>query len=169
MPSVSVGAILYVGFSCSIMGCSMDIFDRFANKVNVTDTCWLWTGSKRNVIGHGKFAVGVKAVLAHRWSYEIFKGTIPEGLELDHICKVPSCVNPNHLEPVTHQENLLRGKHIKKCKHGLRARSHCAECSADRKKAYWTISNPIYYAAKKHGMKISIKTTPDGTRLWRLS
>jgi hypothetical protein len=50
-----------------------------------------------------------KVLLAHRVSYELVKGPIPEGLHLDHLCRTPLCVNPDHLEPVTHRENLLRG------------------------------------------------------------
>jgi hypothetical protein len=47
---------------------------------------------------------------AHRWAYEAFVGPIPEGLEIDHLCRNRACVNPAHLDPVTHQENMSRGK-----------------------------------------------------------
>jgi hypothetical protein len=71
--------------------------------------CWLWTGVERNGKGYGRFFFDGKNRLAHRWSYEHFKGPIPKGLELDHLCRVRGCVNPDHLEAVTHKENVLRG------------------------------------------------------------
>ena len=71
--------------------------------------CWLWLGSL-NMNGYGKMRyLGSGNTRAHRISYKAFKGPIPEGLELDHLCRVKSCVNPDHLEAVTHRENLLRG------------------------------------------------------------
>lgn len=75
--------------------------------------CWLWT-KRINANGYGQIMVrhhgGAKqrSRSAHRVSYEEFVGPIPEGLELDHLCRVRHCVNPSHLEPVTHQENLRR-------------------------------------------------------------
>ncbi|WP_414630996.1 HNH endonuclease signature motif containing protein [Alcanivorax jadensis] len=50
-----------------------------------------------------------KAVKAHRFSYETFESPIPEGMQLDHLCRVRNCVNPRHLEPVTNRENVRRG------------------------------------------------------------
>lgn len=69
--------------------------------------CWLWTGSAPN--GYGQFGFNGKISRAHRVSYTLFKGSIPEGLVLDHLCRQPSCVNPDHLEAVTIRENTLRG------------------------------------------------------------
>lgn len=70
--------------------------------------CWLWTACKiRN--GYGQLWAEGGAVYAHRFSYELFVGSIPEGLTLDHLCRVRHCVNPDHLEPVTNQENIARG------------------------------------------------------------
>ena len=69
--------------------------------------CWLWTGAANN--GYGKFGQGLRRlVYTHRWAYEFCVGPIPEGLTLDHLCRTPPCVRPDHLEPVTLQENLLR-------------------------------------------------------------
>lgn len=85
--------------------------DRFFAKVQRTETCWLWTGSK-SPLGYGGFRVGGRAgrlVPAHRFAYELLVGPIPEGLFLDHLCRNPPCVNPAHLEPVTHAENVRRG------------------------------------------------------------
>lgn len=83
---------------------------RFMAKVDRSGECWLWTGFVMKKEGYGRFGVeGRKVALAHRWSYEHFVGPIPEGLELDHLCRVRRCVRPDHLEPVTHRENTLRG------------------------------------------------------------
>lgn len=83
--------------------------------------CWLWMGAKEQ--GYGRFAVGGQssrhAVSAHRFAYEA-TARIPRGLELDHLCRNPSCVNPAHLEPVTHAENVRRGES------GLARREQCA-------------------------------------------
>lgn len=75
--------------------------------------CWLWTGAKKQ--GYGYFYDGSRANdrgpnhRAHRWIYEHLVGPIPDGLQLDHLCRVRHCVNPAHLEPVTAGENIRRG------------------------------------------------------------
>lgn len=69
--------------------------------------CWLWLGASCRGYGHLKF--GTKAISAHRASYELTKGAIQEGLTIDHRCRVTLCINPQHLEAVTHKINVLRG------------------------------------------------------------
>lgn len=85
--------------------------ERFWSRVNKTSTCWLWTGPSRS--GYGLFSWGsrktLKAEGAHRHAYRLVKGSIPDGMVLDHLCRIPLCVNPDHLEPVTLGENVLRG------------------------------------------------------------
>lgn len=89
------------------------IEDRFWSKVNFTDACWLWTA--QTSAGYGGFRLGAgddgkrRRVLTHRWAYEFCVGPIPEGLTIDHLCRVRRCVNPEHLEAVTMRENILRG------------------------------------------------------------
>lgn len=88
----------------------------FASKVAVAgpDDCWLWTAAADRH-GYGSFTKpGERQVRlkAHRFAYEALVGPIPPGLELDHLCRVHACVNPNHLEPVTHRENMLRSPHL---------------------------------------------------------
>lgn len=80
---------------------------RFRRMVSKDADCWLWLGTKNQ--GYGQFWDGTKTVRAHRWSYEFHIGPIPEGLPLDHLCRNPSCVNPDHLEPVSNHENTMRG------------------------------------------------------------
>lgn len=87
---------------------------RFTDKIEHHPSgCWLWVGAIVQNSGYGQFGVGRlngKPIrkLAHRVAYEHFVGEIPEGLDLDHLCRVRNCVNPDHLEPVTRQENFKR-------------------------------------------------------------
>jgi len=82
---------------------------RFWAAVHVADNdCWEWTGSL-NPHGYGAFNVNDGHRQAHRVAYEIIVGPIPDGLQIDHLCRNPPCVNPAHLEAVTQRENILRG------------------------------------------------------------
>ena len=69
--------------------------------------CWLWTAGQ-NGEGYG-FTTALFRMLAHRFAYELLVGPIPEGLQLDHLCRVRNCVRPDHLEPVTNRVNVQRG------------------------------------------------------------
>lgn len=83
--------------------------ERLYQYIEKTDTCWLWTGNTDS-LGYGRLFMPSGTVLAHRLSYQFHKGEVPQDLELDHLCRVRHCVNPDHLEPVSHQENVLRAK-----------------------------------------------------------
>jgi hypothetical protein len=93
---------------CSVMP------ERFTSKVEPgqPDECWLWVASTRN--GYGQFSVGPrhrrKMAYAHRLAFEATRGAIPSGHQIDHLCRTPRCVNPNHLEAVTPRVNTMRGK-----------------------------------------------------------
>lgn len=125
--------------------------------------CWVWGGAA-DKLGYGRINVGGVIRLAHRVSYELRKGKIPEGLELDHLCRNPSCVNPDHLEAVTRKVNTDRGlcaeTHKKRfaaithCKHGheytadntyrdKRGRRSCKICSRIASKRHKELKNGI--------------------------
>lgn len=89
----------------------LNLGDRFWSKVDrgEADECWLWTAAT-NGIGYGHMYFGGKMRYAHRLAYQNEHGPIPEGLDIDHLCRVRNCVNPSHLEAVTRQTNLLRGQ-----------------------------------------------------------
>lgn len=104
---------------------------RFWRMVKLADNgCWLWQGYKENH-GYGIFYPGPNdgrhTVKAHRWSYAIFIGLIPDNMEIDHLCSNPSCVNPNHLEVVSHKTNVKRGKAGAAIVRRQRGKTHCPQ------------------------------------------
>lgn len=114
---------------------SHSIEQRFWQKVNKNGPlpenlpqlgqCWLWLGWD-NGKGYGKFDFGNKKIYAHRFSYQISIGEIPQGLVLDHLCRNRICVNPNHLEPKTNKQNLLAtGSKIRNNGKLQREKTHC--------------------------------------------
>jgi hypothetical protein len=127
----------------------MSDLERVLSKLDRTSTtCWLWRAGK-DKDGYGKTAVGwdgakMKHVRVHRWIYEQYVGPIPDGMVIDHLCRVKACANPDHLEAVTVGENTARGiawEHNRRkthCKHGHSlsdaliksdGRRECRECA----------------------------------------
>jgi hypothetical protein len=96
--------------------------DRFFTKVEFSDEkyegtfCLLWTATKSS-LGYGSFHSKDRMVPAHRWLFEYCFGAISKELDIDHLCRNPPCVNPNHLEAVTHKVNMSRG--------GQAMKTHC--------------------------------------------
>lgn len=92
------------------------MLDRLMERVSVEDRghpspCWIWGGLLMKN-GYGRISRGGHAgpmILTHRAAYEVLVVPVPEGLQIDHLCRVRACCNPDHLEPVTCRENLLRG------------------------------------------------------------
>jgi hypothetical protein len=89
--------------------------ERIARRIDASGDCWMWLGPTERG-GYGMVTFKGRGAIAHRVTYELLVGPIPEGLYLDHLCRVRACVNPAHLEPVTQAENNRRA--------GL-AKTHC--------------------------------------------
>lgn len=85
--------------------------NNFWKRVLKTETCWIWIGAK-SMTGYGRFRNERKIIPAHRWSYEHSTGKIPDGMVIDHICRVHSCVRPDHLRVVSSKENVLCGNGV---------------------------------------------------------
>jgi hypothetical protein len=94
--------------------------DPFTRYTIAPSGCWLWTGPLNNK-GYGTHG----GPLAHRMFYIRFVGEVPDGMELDHTCRITQCVNPAHLEPVTHTENVRRGIVGEVNAKRQRAKTHC--------------------------------------------
>lgn len=131
------------------------VMARLIERVTVDDNgCWLWGGS--TIKGYGQIWLGSKPHgtwrrdYTHRVSYQQLRGPVPDGMQLDHLCRVRNCANPWHLEPVTVVENLLRGSHpnmiakrTNTCKRGhslhdayvYRGGRNCRKCNAERARA----------------------------------
>lgn len=88
--------------------------------------CLLWTGAV-NAYGYGLVNIQGQSRLAHRTIYKMACGPVPDGLDLDHLCRVRCCVNPAHLEPVTRLENARRGICGEVTASRQRAKTHCPQ------------------------------------------
>ena len=112
-------------------------WERFWPKVDASGDCWEWKGAI-NTGGYGTFYASSQRASypAHRMAIELLVGPIPDGLVVDHLCRNTSCVNPDHLEAVTHQENIRRGRTGKYWSE----RTHCANGHTfDESNTAWAI------------------------------
>lgn len=125
--------------------------------------CWLWTAAA-NPNGYGQIRLSKTVLkLAHVVCYELYRGPVPNGMELDHLCRVRCCVNPHHLEPVTHLENVRRGAgHGKEthCPQGHAYNQHntcyrsngtrqCRVCNRNRMSAKYAINKDRINAERR--------------------
>ena len=99
------------------------LFERLIDKTrfDLTSGCLIWEGTRHSkTLGYGRICVEYKDRYAHRLMYEEMIGPIPDGYELDHLCRDTMCVNPLHLDPVTHKVNMSRSIHTMKthCPYG---------------------------------------------------
>lgn len=109
----------------------MSLPDRMERKIRRTDAgCWEWTGSMAHG-GYGSIGIGSRTdgsrrtTSTHRYAYELLVGPIPDGLDIDHLCRNRACCNPDHLEPVTRSENLRRGRSAEVRRQQAALITHC--------------------------------------------
>jgi hypothetical protein len=142
--------------------------------------CWLWLGFvKQN--GYGRHYANSGDVYAHRFSYELHRGAIPDGLHIDHLCRVRCCVNPYHLEAVTQGENTLRGATTSginarkvtcpKCAGAFSLRNdgkrECRPCKKSYKRSWNARKTPEQRAARAAYMSAyKARRIADGTWRW---
>ena len=109
--------------------------DKILSKINKTSKCWLWTGYINNN-GYGEAHFNGRKYKTHRLIYELHKGVIPKELEIDHLCRVRNCVNPDHLEVVTHLENIKRAQPFI----SINKRTHCKKGHEYSEENTWLVT-----------------------------
>lgn len=125
--------------------------------------CWVWTGALS--AGYGHLRRNSKYWLAHRFSWFLTKGSLPpKGWDLDHLCRVPACVRVSHLEPVTHQENNMRGKPRKRdvthCEHGHQFTSENTVVSSQQRRCRICLN--AYRRGLRHRRRLGCPIGPAG-------
>lgn len=108
----------------SAWGYARTVLDRLMSNIDMAGDCWIWKRSLTDD-GYGQISVMRGMIGCHRVSYHLFVGEVPDGLELDHLCRVRACCNPWHLEPVTGDENYRRGIAAVVAGSHQRSKTHC--------------------------------------------
>ena len=144
---------------------------RFMAHVTKTDGCWLWTASTMNS-GYGQFAHRGSMRQAHRVSYELHVGPIPAGLSILHSCDNKRCVNPAHLRPGTHSENIkeayARNRRAKPNLSGERhPRASITMTDAIRMRDLRVAGMTVTAIARRYGVKRSLVSDVVTGRCWR--
>lgn len=116
------------------------VLDRLFARVEKTDSCWIWKGAITSH-GYGILEINGRRFSAHRISFLLAGKVIPEGKQIDHLCRVRRCVNPDHMEAVTSRENTLRGLPFRQRK------THCAN-------GHEYTRETSYYLKKKPGSRM---------------
>lgn len=152
----------------------LSVEDRIMSRVYMKPdcSCWFWRGI-HDRDGYAKMTHRNRPIAVYRLAYETFKAPIPDGMEMDHICRERGCVNPSHVEPVTSRENTLRSPiapaainaRMEKCpnghefsvvKFGKRTQRRCLICSKRRRQEYFQENKDAITAArreKRHSLK----------------
>lgn len=126
---------------------------RFWVKVQKTDTCWEWIGAKNRPNGHGLFRNGEKLVLAHRFSWMLHKGEIPEEMLVCHHCDSPSCVRPDHLFLGGHLDNMIDA-----AKKGRFGQLHC-KLTKEQAKEMRSLYDSGNYTQRQLGRMFGVSQT----------
>lgn len=100
--------------------------ERFWARVEKTDTCWLWTAGRFHN-GYGQVKWFGRSRKAHHIAWELLRGALPLPLEADHLCRVRNCVNPDHIEWVTHAENTARAHMARGTDNANGRKTHCPQ------------------------------------------
>lgn len=124
--------------------------ERFESRIDKTDGCWIWmlkpnVGDLGSGGGYGRFTYDNRTRYAHRIAYELWVGPIPRGYQIDHLCHNRRCVRPEHLEAVTHRENIMRSRSPMILAHlaGTCVKGHpyegrrCLICQRERNNRYY--------------------------------
>lgn len=123
--------------------------ERFWSKVDKSGNCWEWAGA-RDENGYGFFWLSGRPRKTHRVAYQTLRGAVPDGMNLDHLCRNPPCLNPDHLEVVTSSENQRRGLN------GFGARDMCKQGLHD-------ISDPVSWYVDPAGHRTCHQCVRDRT------
>lgn len=142
---------------------SAELAQRFLSHTQETESgCVEWTAA-RTKAGYGHWYVLGKNSWAHRLSYELFVGPIPEGFHIDHLCRNTCCVLPAHLEPVTPAENNRRGNSPTAIN---KRKTHCIRGHAfDAENTYWTPRGRHCRKCKRREYEIRVRGVEDSVRM----
>jgi len=130
--------------------------------------CWIWQG-KLSTNGYAVFKFHKRNVQVHRWAYETYKGSIPEGMVVDHLCNNRCCVNPDHLEPITLRENIIRAStHCRQKGHLFTEENSlitskgtrlCRICDIERRRKYKQYSDQLRWTSERAEQRTGTTTT----------